>query len=202
MRMGSRAHESGLTLIEVMIAISIMSIALFGLLAAMFSSSRLIEANKEEMLATNAARQIMARLKDEPFDQVFASMGGADAQGIVQSEFDEYTEQTGETTDTYDQSQLSNTFYVDGMNTSDGDPVGTIYFPTGQTVSGEYGLLEYLPYGEIGMPRDLNGDGTIDQADHSDDYMILPVMVEVRWEGVLGERSIQLFTILGKTGNK
>lgn len=33
----------------------------------------------------------------------------------------------------------------------------------------------------LGMPRDLNGDGVIDGLNHASDYVILPVRIEVKW---------------------
>jgi hypothetical protein len=49
---------------------------------------------------------------------------------------------------------------------------------------------------DLGLPRDLNGDGAIDGADHSADYRILPVRVTVSWTGQNGVRSMDFVTVL------
>jgi hypothetical protein len=46
------------------------------------------------------------------------------------------------------------------------------------------------------MPQDLNGDGLIDDLDHRDDYVILPMTVRVTWRGTTGERDFQLTGVL------
>src|SRR4030095_7848795 len=63
--------------------------------------------------------------------------------------------------------------------------VGEIVFPTVGSA-----LREDVTIPELGMPCDLNGDGTIDSLDHSRDYRILPVLVRVRWKS--GETSESL----------
>jgi len=52
----------------------------------------------------------------------------------------------------------------------------------------------YIP--ELGMPRDLNGDGDADDWDVSGDYKIVPAMVTVEWVGDKGPISVQLHTLL------
>jgi hypothetical protein len=49
---------------------------------------------------------------------------------------------------------------------------------------------------ELGMPRDLDGDGTVDTDDHAGDYLVLPVRVRVTWDGVSGSRSYTICTVL------
>lgn len=46
----------------------------------------------------------------------------------------------------------------------------------------------------LGMPRDLNGDSLIDDLDHADDYIVLPVHVQIRWRGDFGPRVYDLYT--------
>lgn len=69
--------------------------------------------------------------------------------------------------------------------------VGAISFPT---VAGE--LREDVVDAGLGMPRDLDGDGAIDAADHTGDYAVLPVRVRLSWRGVSGDRNVDLTTIL------
>lgn len=73
---------------------------------------------------------------------------------------------------------------VDGM-------VGQYLFPTVGTA-----LREDVDDAGLGMPRDLNGDGAVDAADHAGDYRVLPVRVRVSWRGVSGNRTIELTTLM------
>ena len=57
-------------------------------------------------------------------------------------------------------------------------------------------LREDCVYPLLGMPRDLNGDSIIDQADHASDFLILPVQIRIEWEGRVGPQHVDLFTML------
>jgi hypothetical protein len=46
------------------------------------------------------------------------------------------------------------------------------------------------------MPRDVDLDGVVDVADHSTDYVLLPVRILVRWRGVSGVRELELESVL------
>ncbi len=48
----------------------------------------------------------------------------------------------------------------------------------------------------LGFPRDLNGDSLIDSENHSEDYIILPILIRVEWKGRQGLRRYQVHTIL------
>jgi hypothetical protein len=75
--------------------------------------------------------------------------------------------------------------------------VGRIRFP--DTPNSELREDVYMP--ELGLPMDLNGDGIIDELDHSQDYKILPVIVEVQWVGKTGDREFSLHALLMETGS-
>ena len=62
----------------------------------------------------------------------------------------------------------------------------------------EFELREDSVDDNLGMPRDLNGDSIIDDDDHAEDYLILPVRVRLQWEGVFGPRSLDLYTMIGE----
>jgi prepilin-type N-terminal cleavage/methylation domain-containing protein len=66
-----------------------------------------------------------------------------------------------------------------------------------------YTLREDFQDARMGLPRDLNGDSLIDDCDHSLDYLILPVHVEIVWRGRFGPRRYDLYTqlaVLAKEG--
>jgi hypothetical protein len=47
-----------------------------------------------------------------------------------------------------------------------------------------------------GMPRDLSGDSIIDDLDHSQDFILLPLTVRLEWRGSFGPRTYQIQTML------
>lgn len=93
-------------------------------------------------------------------------------------------------------------FSIPGLKTlaSDGDGfVGEVILPAfnvGTPLAPVWALREDAIDGELGLPRDLNGDHVIDSADHANDYRILPVRVRVEWQGELGPRRFELASTL------
>jgi hypothetical protein len=82
-------------------------------------------------------------------------------------------------------------FTVPGLEPRDGDAdgcVGRILFPT---INGA--LREDVVNSFLGMPRDLDGDVTIDGLSHNGDYILLPVHVRIEWKGVAGDVSFDLY---------
>ena len=85
-------------------------------------------------------------------------------------------------------------FDVVGLAPLPGDPdgrVGSIEFP-GDGIE----LREDDVDRDLGMPRDLNGDGILDASDHALDYLLLPVRVTVSFAGQGGPRTISFVTYL------
>ena len=81
-----------------------------------------------------------------------------------------------------------------GVSPRVGDPdgmAGEVIFPGGGFV-----LREDVTDRQLGMPRDLNGDGAWDGVNHADDYTVLPVAVRVRWTGAGGPQNLFFVTTL------
>jgi hypothetical protein len=76
---------------------------------------------------------------------------------------------------------------------ADGLP-GEVIFPAVAGAAGQ--LREDAAMPELGMPRDLNGDGAVDANDHALDYTLLPVIVRVRWRTASGAGVYELKTML------
>jgi hypothetical protein len=70
--------------------------------------------------------------------------------------------------------------------------VGEIIFPLDE--DGE--LHEDLELPRLGMPRDLTGEGDLDEFDHAFDYRVLPVLVRLEWRGAAGDGAFEVLTIL------
>lgn len=171
--------ETGLTLIEIMLTTVVMLIAVGGLSSSILSSIRLSRVNDESARAHAAARQMAEIIQDVDFDQIFV-MFNDDASD------DPVGDAPG------------NLFDIAGLTAIAGDEdgaVGTILFPTVDTAGGR-ALREDIVDEDLGMPRDLNGDGVVDSSDHSGDYLILPVTIRVQWRGAAGNRQMDLDLVL------
>ncbi|MDP6988138.1 MAG: hypothetical protein QF903_01500, partial [Planctomycetota bacterium] len=84
-------------------------------------------------------------------------------------------------------------FDVTGLGPADGETaVGSVIVVTDeQLTDAQLGF-------ELGMPRDLDGDGEADNDDVTTGARILPVIVRTRWKGVSGEvRLAHPFFIIG-----
>ena len=177
----ARPHTSmaGFTLVEVLIAVVIMVVAMLGAVGTITQITILSEANRESTLAYQAARALVEEVQATPFEEVFQRYnndpaddpdGAGTAEGMH--------------------------FPVPGLNvqTADGDGFcGRVLLP----VSAGTTLRENMVDDSFGLPRDLNGDGVVDGADHTDDKILLPIRIQVQWRGQSGDRTAEFSTVLG-----
>jgi len=176
-----QASRAGAGLVEVMIAAIVVGVALLGAVVAMVDSMSLTRVNRDAAVARQAARLELESLQGVTFSQIFAAYNddAADDVGLTVPASGAGFEVAGLTPQFGD---------ADGMS-------GRISFPVED--GGPAGVLrEDLVDARFGMPRDLNLDGVIDAADHSDDYVLLPVRVQVEWRSPTGNQSITLETTL------
>lgn len=172
-----RRAAAGFTLLEGMIAFTMLCIAMVGVLSTMVETKALRVATRETMLASQAAQGVLDDMSAQDFAQLFALYNAdpADDPG-------------GNGT------APGNAFDVRGLTPRRGDfdgMVGSIEFPGGPGA-----LLESAVDPGLGMPHDLNSDGVIDGNDHSASYTLFPVRVRVEWLSEGGERAIEFTTAL------
>ena len=89
--------------------------------------------------------------------------------------------------------RLGNTFEVPGINVNEGEVAqGTIRVLTDETLTdAQLGF-------QVGMRRDLNGDGDNIDVDVTDSARILPVLLTVSWTGQSGTVDVrQGFYVMG-----
>ncbi len=172
---------SGLTLIEISISLGILLTILLGFSTALMKSMRASQANRERMLATNAARQMLETMQASEFSNIFRNYNSVEGDDLPGAPL-----------------HLS-AFSVEGLDPRSGDAdglCGEIIFPELVTGTGVSQLRENSTNSNLGMPRDLNGDGNIDSLNHSGDYRILPVAIRVDWRGQAGNGQVQFRTFL------
>ena len=169
-------REAGFTLTEVLLALSVLVVAVGGTLGTLSAYVRLDEQTAQRSVALRAAEQQLERLRSEPFGELFERYNADptdDPVGLLPS--------PGEH------------FAVAGLDVQPGDLdgfVGRILMPEDPATPGT--LREDLVNQDLGTPIDLDLDGIIDAADHTLDHVLLPVRVEVRWAGPAGLQSVTL----------
>jgi type II secretory pathway pseudopilin PulG len=169
--------RAGFSMIETSIAAAVLTIAVCGLSGSVVSAVALNRVNRETALAEAAVRAAMEQVSGAQFEEAYArfnaNAGDNPALGASPGA----------------------TFDVAGLRGDGGALPGTIVFPTIDDGGGPE-LREDTDDPALGMPRDLNGDGAVDAANHAGNYRVLPVRVTVTWRGVSGVRSLSLESML------
>lgn len=172
-----RAGRAGITLLELMIAMAVMVIGVSALASTVVTSSALNQVSHESRNARKAIETTIDAMRKTPFASVFATYNsdpGDDPAGAGTAP--------------------GATFAVQGLTPMAGAPggvAGQIIFPSPGPILREDVLDE-----ELGMPRDLDLDGLVDNKDHASNYRILPVRVRVRWVGKGGPHTVEVQTQL------
>jgi hypothetical protein len=171
-----------LTLIEIAIGCVVLVTGVLSFAQAMIALEKTQQHTRDVGRATQAARQVLEAIQAQAFAEAFRYYNGtpADDPGGVGT-------------------APGKNFDVPGLSPRPDDPdghVGEVIFPT---PAGQPGVLrETTVDTKLGMPRDLNGDGIINNlADYSTTYVILPVRVRVQWANAAGSGSVELRTLLG-----
>lgn len=181
MRTGNRKDRAGFTLVEVMVTLVLLAVAMLGFSRSMVSTMVAADTDREVRLSTEASRAVFERLSGAAFEEVFA---------LYNSDPNDDPDGPG--------TGPGVNFDVEGLDPLPADPdgsVGRVWLPVVE-VAGIPQLREDVQMPELGMPRDLSGDGVIDDLDHSGDYVILPVRVELDWQGNGGPAEVEFHSVL------
>lgn len=153
------------TLLELAIATSILMIGIVSVLSATSRMHSLRIANHERTLAQNAARSMSERMH--------ASAHGFSADPGTWAEQLFATFGPG--------GSFGDTFSVEGLTLVEGDEsVGTLLIGRDETDT------DTELQAQLGMPRDLNGDGDANDTDVRAGARLLPVVLTLRWRGERG----------------
>ncbi len=173
-------RAEGFSLLEVVVALAVVSVALLGFSKAILDSMVLSQMNRESGLARRAAQQVLADIEATDFSEVFARYNAYEGDDLAGD-------------------NLPGAFEVEGLRLLDGDAdglAGEIVFPDDVAWDGSLHLREDSQLARLGMPMDLNLDGDVDTEDHADDYQVLPVLVRVEWRGRGGPAKVEFQTVL------
>ena len=188
--MGTPRSRSGFSLIEVVIALAVGALGLFGTISVIMFAQRNNLATRENTIAMRATEKLIETMGALPIKDVFKAYDGT--QKITDPK-------TGEQIPT-------DKFKIDGLNAVPGRTThGQIYFPvtsgnllveteTGKIMDRKDGARKYVNI-------DLDGDHVIDTTpnDKSSTYKVLPVMIELQWTGARGKRILSFrYTFVSK----
>lgn len=170
-----RRRSAGFTLIETLIVLGSVTVTILGVLTTHITCARLGQTNHETQLAGQSVRARMEEL---------AAVDAGQIPALYDS--DPSNDPGGAGTG------MSTLFTAAGLSPDGAGQCGIIELPL--DANGK--VRENLSIPSLGMPRDLNGDGAVDGADHTADFVILPAAVRLRWKGLAGERELRLATVL------
>jgi hypothetical protein len=171
--------------IEILVVMTITAVAVSIFSSMVVNTTRQRVINRETAMAAEASRVLIETMRNAEFSQLFAlyNQDPADDPGGAAS-------------------APGNRFAVPGLRPLPGAPrglVGEVRFPELALVVGgavESELREDVENPELAMPRDLDGDSLIDDEDHAGDYLLLPVLITISWDGQLGPRQFDIHVIL------
>ena len=184
-------HRAGFTLLEVMVAMSILVIALTGALGLLLQNMVVTEAHRRQVAAIKAAEQRIEQLRDTQttnLHEIYNLYNNDPAD-------DPGGPGTGP----------GPNFDVPGLLLQSGDTdgfCGRVYFPT-TTVGANEELREDSSVTELGGGTiDFDGLNGIDSNDHSlnDNLTLLPVCVIVEWQMGNKPLSVRYSTVLVEEG--
>jgi prepilin-type N-terminal cleavage/methylation domain-containing protein len=176
-RHSGTTRNQGFTLLELVIAIVIFTVAVGALARSLMGGFALGESTKDRVLAMSAIENTVAKVSAEDFTTAFYHYNSNAADDPLGAG-----------------SSVGSGFAILSLEAIPGDVdglAGEIMFPGNGTT-----LREDVVDLDLGMPRDLNGDGVIDGLDHSTDYTLLPVRIQVSWTGADGVQELDLVTTI------
>ena len=210
--MKSRSRDGGLSLVELIIAMAILAVAIMALVSSITSSSQIQQSTREKTLAYNAAREQIEKMRVYAVQEIYSRYnsvttddnnypsGGVSghpgntfhvprlaAPSTIPGVFTLPTAWSVNRTDR----AWTDTKETNGItpistdtfgNLLGNDGVGTIVFPE----SGG-SLTETYVDSAMGMPKDLNRNGTAADTNVNSTYKILPVKIKVRWKMIGGK---------------
>ncbi|MCB9913648.1 MAG: hypothetical protein H6828_00705 [Planctomycetes bacterium] len=166
-----RGPRSGFTLVEIGLAMVILTVALMAMSASTVRTHALRRQNRERAVAQNAIRQVAEEIHALA-DRIRRTTAGSWSQDFVDA-----LSPGGE---------LGDTFAIGELNPQTGQlTVGSIQVIVDETqTDAALGV-------ELGLPRDLDSDGAADNADVSASARILPIVLTARWHGVSGDVQVR-----------
>ncbi|MHC4779976.1 MAG: type IV pilus modification PilV family protein [Planctomycetota bacterium] len=185
--------EAAFSLIEVMVAASILAVALVGLVSALLSSMHLRQLNKEKAVARNAAERALSAIRGMPdIVQAYGRFGG----GGPEEGFDVFglAAVPGQ--------QVGRVIVWRRKNGAPPDPQSALPWTAPDLLAARNSMGTPFPLPMVGMEGaastdylDTDGDGGVDATDTPS---LMPVTVRVRWRSRTGVITQYFSTVVGR----
>jgi prepilin-type N-terminal cleavage/methylation domain-containing protein len=192
-RPATDGRRRGISLIEVMITVGILSVVLTGLVAALLSSMRLRQLNAEKATARNAAEQALSAMRGMgSIREAYIRFGGGGPEGTFEV-FGLAAPAAGEA--------VGRVIVWRNKSGNPPDPGSTLALSAAdaQEARSRFGMP--FPLALIGTEGpfgtdflDTNGDGGVSAADNPS---LMPVTVRIRWRSRSGVITEYFSTVLG-----
>jgi prepilin-type N-terminal cleavage/methylation domain-containing protein len=210
-------RRRGFTLIEVTFAASILAVALLGLFSMLTSAVQAAAVAQERGVALRVGQNVLENFRttcnSTSFQNAFA--------GVTSRTFTASLGTKGETGYIELKPQQGDPDNLTGFVWFPGDdatkvsaedkrrkaasrtlllpaPSNLPWSPTDVATNFPGQLREDVTLLDLGMPRDLNANGSIDTTDIQSSVLLLPIAVVVEWRGVGGNQRLQLQTTIGQ----
>jgi prepilin-type N-terminal cleavage/methylation domain-containing protein len=178
-RVRRRAGTRGLSLVEVLVAAAVVSIALLSHAASTLAGHRLTQSEESRSVALQFVREFLERIRaDEDWAGLYARLVAQDA--IVEPGS---TGGAGVVVTDLPSLRAPTDYYSDCEVPASLGPV-QVLVQVPFVLSGTTRVLrEDQTAPAFGLPYDLSGDGVVDSLAHGADYLALPIVVTLRWTG-------------------
>lgn len=188
-----RRCSRGLTLIEIMIALSMLAIITMALTSILLTSMNLQQVNKEMEVAMYAAQSGIDSIRAYPeFDQMYTAFRGRLV--ALDPAINNPPVDTGNWSLPDFAAMMVDPTDPTGLKILDGWQVSYIFPETGTSLD----ETKTGPWFN-GVTESIDDNGTADNTNANDEYEMLPVMVRVSWDSrMLGDMTYELRTIIAK----
>jgi Tfp pilus assembly protein PilV len=195
--------------VELVIAMAILAVAIMALVSSITSSGQIQQNTRERVIAYNAAREMIEKMRVYPVGQIYSRYNSSTADDAfytgshpgptfhvprLAAPKTVPTTWSNTATEAWSATTIGGVQQLDSFSNAIGnDGYGLVTFPETGGI-----LKENYVDSAMGMPKDLDRDGVVSTtADVSQSYKILPVKVTVSWSGIGGkDMTIEVNTFL------
>jgi hypothetical protein len=187
-----RRSARGFALVEMLVAGTVLTIGVLGHASSVLSSHKLSRSVADQGVATETLCRFIDRLRADPD---WAGLYGRLRPLSVESAGD--VSLSSLSPDATLTTHAATAYYSDFTTpTSLGTVTFLVQVPS-LAVAGVPALRESALASRYGLPHDLNSDGLVDSASRGSDYLVLPVVVRIRWQrGAQNAQEIAVSTLL------
>jgi hypothetical protein len=187
-----RRSARGFALVEILVAGTVLTIGVLGHASSVLSSHKMSRAVADQGAATETLCRFIDRLRADPdWAGLYGKLRPLSVESASDAPLSSLAADPTLTT------HPVTAYYSDFTTPAS---LGTVRFLVqvpSLAVDGVPALRESAVAPRYGLPHDLNADGLVDSASRGSDYLVLPVVVRLRWQrGGQNSQEIAVSTLL------